>query len=180
MAYCIKSPNALAPITSGSPTSVTPSSTAATGPSAPTHSGQPSNCIRWHTIVDGDNCPNLADKYFITLAQFYAWNPAVSKDCRDNFWLGSAYCVGTSDSISVSRSAAAPLPTPSAFVIPTPNQPNNAVGNCNKVAQAQEGDYCSVNFRILIKRTFMTNTVRSCLLSVTVSPLRNYMRGMQL
>ncbi|KAH9873588.1 hypothetical protein IAQ61_004212 [Plenodomus lingam] len=146
MAYCIRSPNAPAPVTSSKPTTViTPSSTSALGPSAPTHSGQPSNCVRWHIVVDGDNCSNLADKYFITLAQFFAWNPAVSKDCLGNFWLGSAYCIGTSDSITVSRSAAPPSPTPTAFVIPSPNQPNNAVDNCNKVAQAQEGDWCSVS-----------------------------------
>lgn len=145
MAYCIRSPNAPAPVTSSKPTTViTPSSTSALGPSAPTHSGQPSNCVRWHIVVDGDNCSNLADKYFITLAQFFAWNPAVSKDCLGNFWLGSAYCIGTSDSITVSRSAAPPSPTPTAFVIPSPNQPNNAVDNCNKVAQAQEGDWCSL------------------------------------
>jgi hypothetical protein len=32
----------------------------------------------------------------ITLDQFYSWNPAVSKDCVTNFWLGQAYCVGVS------------------------------------------------------------------------------------
>lgn len=25
--------------------------------------------------------------------QFLEWNPAISSDCRDNFWLDSAYCV---------------------------------------------------------------------------------------
>jgi hypothetical protein len=28
--------------------------------------------------------------------QFYDWNPAVSRDCVTNFWLGQAYCVGVS------------------------------------------------------------------------------------
>ncbi|CAO2650794.1 Nn.00g020860.m01.CDS01 [Neocucurbitaria sp. VM-36] len=143
-AYCIASPNAPPLAPSASPTAVTPSSSAAPGPSAPTHTGQPANCVRWHTVVDGDNCASVADKYFITMEQFFTWNPAVSKDCTTNFWLDQAYCVGTSDSISVSRSAP-PAPTPtSSLVIPTPNQPNNAVSNCNKVAQALEGDYCSL------------------------------------
>lgn len=143
-AYCVKSPNAPPPATSISPTSVAPSSTVAPGPGAPTHTGQPANCVRWHIVEKGDDCSILANKYFITLEQFYAWNPAVSNDCRDNFWQGSAYCVGTSDSISVSRSALPPSPTPSAFVIPSPNQANNAIKECNKVAQAQEGDWCAV------------------------------------
>ncbi|KAF1947370.1 hypothetical protein EJ02DRAFT_440227 [Clathrospora elynae] len=69
VAYCIRSPNVQAPIPSGKPTSVAPSSTAASSPSAPTHSGQPSNCIRWHTVVDGDDFSKLADTYFITLSQ---------------------------------------------------------------------------------------------------------------
>ncbi|CAN9364373.1 unnamed protein product [Alternaria sp. RS040] len=143
-AYCVKSPNAPPPATSISPTSVAPSSTVAPGPGAPTHTGQPANCVRWHIVEKGDDCSILANKYFITLEQFYAWNPAVSNDCRDNFWQGSAYCVGTSDSISVSRSALPPSPTPSAFVIPSPNQANNAIKECNKVAQAQEGDWCAL------------------------------------
>ncbi|CAN9387616.1 unnamed protein product [Alternaria alternata] len=143
-AYCVKSPNAPPPATSISPTSVAPSSTVAPGPGAPTHTGQPANCVRWHIVEKGDDCSILANKYFITLEQFYAWNPAVSNDCRDNFWQGSAYCVGTSNSISVSRSALPPSPTPSAFVIPSPNQANNAIKECNKVAQAQEGDWCAL------------------------------------
>jgi len=144
-AYCIASPNAPAPSpTASRASSLAPSSTSKLGPGAPTHTGQPANCVKWHTVVEGDNCATVADKYFITTKQFYAWNPAVSSDCTTNFWKGQAYCVGTSDSISVSRSAA-PTPTPtSGLVIPTPNQANNAVNNCNKVAQALSGDYCSL------------------------------------
>ncbi|KAH9866826.1 hypothetical protein J1614_008519 [Plenodomus biglobosus] len=146
-AYCISSPNAPAPapspITSVASSAV-PGSTSKLGPTAPTHTGQPANCIKWHTVGEGDSCSSVADKYFITLAQFYSWNLAVSTDCQTNFWRDQAYCVGTSDSITISRSAQ-PTPTPtSGFVVPTPNQPNNVVSNCNKVAQALEGDYCYV------------------------------------
>ncbi|KAF2126083.1 carbohydrate-binding module family 50 protein [Dothidotthia symphoricarpi CBS 119687] len=141
-AYCMASPNTPAPSPSTSILSVAPSSTSMLGPSAPTHTGQPANCVKWHTVVDGDNCASVADEYFITLEQFFAWNPAVSSDCTTNFWKDQAYCVGTSDSISISRSAQ-PTPTPtSGLVVPTPNQPNNVVSDCNKVAQALEGDYC--------------------------------------
>lgn len=34
---------------------------------------------------------------------------------------------------------------PAASWFPTPNQPNNALSNCNKAAQASEGDYCYVS-----------------------------------
>jgi len=143
-AYCIASPNAPAPKPSTSTVLRASSSTSKLGPSAPTHSGQPSNCVKWHTVVEGDSCASVADKYFITMSQFFAWNPAVSTDCKTNFWKNQAYCVGTSGSISVSRSAP-PTPTPtSGLIIPSPNQPNNAVSNCNKVAQALSGDYCAL------------------------------------
>ena len=60
------------------------------------------------------------------------------------FWLTS-YCVGTADSITVSRSPV-PTPTPTGtFVMPTPNQANNAISNCNKAAQAKDGEFCSVS-----------------------------------
>jgi hypothetical protein len=57
------------------------------------HPGQPENCNGWHTIISGDDCQNVAQRYRISLQQFLTWNPAVSSDCRDNFWLESAYCV---------------------------------------------------------------------------------------
>jgi hypothetical protein len=69
-------------------------------PGGPVHPGQPENCNGWHTIISGDNCQNVSQRYGISLQQFLAWNPAVSSDCRNNFWLESAYCVrvGTSSS----------------------------------------------------------------------------------
>lgn len=77
-------------------------------PGGPVNPGQPSNCNGWHTIVDGDNCENVAQQFGITLAQFLEWNPAVSSDCKTNFWLESAYCVrvGVSSVSSVSSSKA--------------------------------------------------------------------------
>lgn len=77
-----------------------------TTPGAPTFSGSPSNCNKWHTIVSGDNCDTVAAAFGITRAQFLAWNPAVSSDCTQNFWLGEAYCVGVgSGPASTSKSS---------------------------------------------------------------------------
>ena len=59
--------------------------------------GQPANCNAWHTIVDGDDCDNVPKKFGITRAQFLEWNPAVSSDCLQGFWLKYAYCVGVGD-----------------------------------------------------------------------------------
>ncbi|KAI1555766.1 LysM domain-containing protein, partial [Pyrenophora tritici-repentis] len=66
------------------------------------------------------------------------------------------YGVGTSDSITISRSAQ-PTPTPtSAFVVPTPNQPNNVLfAERNKITITQlyawnrlleNGDACGSSF----------------------------------
>ncbi|KAK6220001.1 LysM domain-containing protein [Colletotrichum tabaci] len=65
-------------------------------PHAATHSGQPADCDTLHVVVSGDSCQSVADGAGISLDQFYDWNPAVSRDCVANFWLGQAYCVGVS------------------------------------------------------------------------------------
>ncbi|KAF1833739.1 hypothetical protein BDW02DRAFT_598793 [Decorospora gaudefroyi] len=62
-------------------------------PGGPVHPGQPPNCNGWHTVVLGDNCENVSQRYGISLERFLEWNPAVSSDCRNNFWRESAYCV---------------------------------------------------------------------------------------
>ena len=153
-AYCIRGPGYSDPAlsisytsrTSGPPvTSLSSTTRTVPGPSAPTLSGQPVNCIKWYIIQDGDDCSSMENTFFITHAQFLAWNPAVSQDCGTNFWKGYAYCVGTADTVTVTRIAATPAPTPTRMIIPTPNQPNNAVSNCNRFDQAIEGDFCVVS-----------------------------------
>ncbi|KAF2124898.1 carbohydrate-binding module family 50 protein [Dothidotthia symphoricarpi CBS 119687] len=62
-------------------------------PGGPVHEGQPENCNGWHTVVKDDTCQNVSQRYSISLEQFLEWNPAVSSDCRNNFWIDSAYCV---------------------------------------------------------------------------------------
>ncbi|KAI0814080.1 hypothetical protein GGR55DRAFT_687075 [Xylaria sp. FL0064] len=127
-AYCIRSPGYTPPDISSS----------ATVPPGPTHSGQPANCIKWHVVMDNDTCPSLEKEYGITAEQFFAWNPAVSKDCTVNFWLGSAYCVGVSSSTTSSR----PATTSTRASVPTPTQDGNTISSCNAYGQAQDGDNC--------------------------------------
>lgn len=157
-AYCVRGPGYSDPALSTSYTSgpsgptattLSPTSSTAPGPSEPTFSGQPANCIKWYTIQDGDGCSSVENMFFITHAQFLEWNPAVSQDCGTNFWKGYAYCVGTADTVTVTRISSTPAPTPTPITVPTPNQPNNAVSNCNKFDQAIEGDYCSVSVLLL-------------------------------
>ncbi|KAF5252511.1 hypothetical protein FANTH_2405 [Fusarium anthophilum] len=74
-------------------------------PGAPVHPGQPSNCIAWHTVTQGDDCETVPKKYYITKEEFLSWNPAVSKDCLTNFWLKYAYCVRIDGTSAVYTSA---------------------------------------------------------------------------
>jgi hypothetical protein len=69
-------------------------------PGGPVHPGQPENCNGWHTVVKGDTCQSVPQKYGISFKQFLAWNPAVSSDCLTNFWVESAYCVRVGQSSS--------------------------------------------------------------------------------
>lgn len=88
----------------------------------PTGSTQPNiskSCNGWHTVVNGDGCWSIEQKYGITHAQFLAMNPDVSQDCLTNFWPGSAYCVREGP--------------------PGPTQPNIAK-NCNKWHTVGDGD----------------------------------------
>ena len=51
-------------------------------------------CNAWHTVVAGDGCWAITQTYGITLTDFYTWNPDVTNECADNFWVDFAYCVG--------------------------------------------------------------------------------------
>lgn len=142
MAYCIRGPgyNSPSPLPTTSATTTAAPTTTNAGPPGPTHAGQPANCDAWHVVESGDSCGSVAAEYGISTDQFFQWNPAVSTDCVNNFWLGQAYCVGVS--ASTTGMATATGTTTSVPSIPTPTQEGNAVRNCNKYAQAQSGDAC--------------------------------------
>ncbi|KAI5866007.1 LysM domain-containing protein [Durotheca rogersii] len=126
-------------------TSTSSSTVKPTGPPGPTQTGQPANCNKWHIAVDGDDCGVLEREYSITHAQFLSWNPAVSEDCVNGFWGDYAYCVGVSGGASSTSSTITtpPTTTPTKVPIPDPHQ-DGIVENCNKFAQAQDGDWCAL------------------------------------
>ncbi|EFQ25778.1 uncharacterized protein GLRG_00922 [Colletotrichum graminicola M1.001] len=76
--------------------SASTATTAKPTPPGPTHTGQPADGNKWDVVAEGNSCGSMAADNGITVNQFYAWNPAVSKDCGTNFWVGQAYCVGVS------------------------------------------------------------------------------------
>ncbi|KAL2822655.1 hypothetical protein BJX63DRAFT_417677 [Aspergillus granulosus] len=82
------------------PTSTTSTTTTTTSPPEPTATGlspqQPGiidTCNKFHMVATGDTCAAIAVDNRISLADFYAWNPAVGADCRA-LWGGYYVCVG--------------------------------------------------------------------------------------
>ncbi|KAH6699753.1 hypothetical protein BKA61DRAFT_706408 [Leptodontidium sp. MPI-SDFR-AT-0119] len=142
-AYCIHREGQGISISSSSATVTSSTATTEPTPPAPTHSGQPANCNKWDVVQSGDSCGSLAADNGISVDQFYAWNPAVSKDCVTNFWLGQAYCVGVSSSSPVTTTTTASSSS-SAASQPTPPAPTHTgqPANCNKWDVVQSGDSC--------------------------------------
>ncbi|KAI0202237.1 hypothetical protein F4808DRAFT_468789 [Astrocystis sublimbata] len=126
------------------------------GGGSPIRDNATSICTDYVDVLDGagwtygDSCTSVEDAFFITSEQFLTWNPSVSEDCVNGFWLGYAYCVGTTDSVTTTRIPTTPTSTTTTTSSPPaaptgppdPHQDNNAVSNCNKFAQAMDGDYC--------------------------------------
>jgi hypothetical protein len=73
----------------------------------PYQSGIVTNCDKFHLVVSGDQCGDLATEYAITLAQFYSWNPAVGSSC-EYLGLGDYVCVGVETCTSASILAGQP------------------------------------------------------------------------
>ncbi|OAA74801.1 peptidoglycan-binding protein [Akanthomyces lecanii RCEF 1005] len=76
-----------------------------TSPSGPTMTGTAPDCNSWYTVKSGDTCPSVEEKFGITADQFFKWNPAVSRDCVNNFWVGESYCVGVGKPIKTSSTS---------------------------------------------------------------------------
>lgn len=59
----------------------------------PYQTGMAANCKKFHFVVSGDQCGNIATAAGITLANFYLWNPAVGSTCA-TLYLGDYVCIG--------------------------------------------------------------------------------------
>lgn len=47
----------------------------------PTQTGVATGCKKWHMVVKGDGCPEIAKRYGVDVEDFKKWNPAVKADC---------------------------------------------------------------------------------------------------
>lgn len=72
-------------------------------------------CIRFYEVESGDNCYKISQDSGISLADFYAWNPAVKNDCS-RLLVGEFVCIGRLG-YATTITTGAPVP-----VTPTPTQ----------------------------------------------------------
>ncbi|KAL1616832.1 hypothetical protein SLS56_011264 [Neofusicoccum ribis] len=145
-AYCVGTAGDGTTTTTAASQPITTTTATVPTPGAPTHTGQPANCDDWHIVVTGDTCTSVAEEAGISLAQFLAWNPAVSADCVDNFWLEQAYCIGVSGddapATTTATTTSAPAASPTSTTPPAEWMQEGMAANCNKWSRAVAGDYC--------------------------------------
>ncbi|KAK1775711.1 carbohydrate-binding module family 50 protein [Copromyces sp. CBS 386.78] len=124
-------------ITSTKPTTITTTTSARNGISTPQpiQTGIPTNYDKFHTVA-------IADKYSVSLNQFYAWNPAVGSGCA-TLWAGYNVCVHTvgapTNKPTTTTVKTTSTSTGNGIATPTPTQPG-IVGNCKRFHQVAGGD----------------------------------------
>lgn len=122
----------------GNSTTTTTSITTGNGITTPTpiQTGIASNCDRFYLVASGDTCSAVAATYGISLATFYAWNPAVGSSCS-YLDIGDYVCVGivgqttSSTATRTTFSTTTTKTTGNGVSTPTPTQPG-MVSNCDK------------------------------------------------
>ncbi|KAI1146243.1 hypothetical protein F4825DRAFT_456675 [Nemania diffusa] len=123
----------------------TTTTTAGNGIATPTpvQAGMVSDCDAFYFVRSGDSCANIASVEGITLANFYAWNPAVGSTCAG--LQASVYvCIGlqgSSPTRTITTLTTATT-TGNGVTTPTPYQ-TGMVTNCNKFHLVVSGDQCS-------------------------------------
>ncbi|KAI1108517.1 carbohydrate-binding module family 50 protein [Nemania sp. NC0429] len=110
----------------------------------PVQTGIASNCNLFYDVQSGDMCGDIAAAYGISLANFYAWNPAVGSTCT-NLIAGDYVCVGTIASSTGMTTTTKPRTTTTGNGISTPTPVQTGIAsNCNKFYLVQSGDTCDV------------------------------------
>ena len=87
--YCVYGPNGDEVYYGEAPTA-----TSTGGFPGPTQTGIVAGCTEWYLAQAGDECSLIAGNYSISLAEFYAWNPAVGSS-RQYLVPGDAYGAAT-------------------------------------------------------------------------------------
>ncbi|KEZ42591.1 hypothetical protein SAPIO_CDS5827 [Scedosporium apiospermum] len=77
--------------------------------------GQPNYCREWHIVVEGETCEDIWSQHrtWMTLADFFAWNPTVGKDCS-GLYTGDYVCVD----VPPQKALTITFPKPEKFTLP--------------------------------------------------------------
>ncbi|KAM7198731.1 LysM domain containing protein [Naviculisporaceae sp. PSN 640] len=123
-------------------TSSRSTTTTVTGIVTPTpHRTLPTNCDRFHFVVQGNLCPGIAAQYNIPLAQFYAWNPDVGSNCN-NLWLDEYVCVRTVGYVAPTSTTSSARTTTTSTGIATPTPHRTLPNNCDRFHFVVQGNLC--------------------------------------
>jgi LysM repeat protein len=108
---------------------------------SPIQTGMISTCDEFYLVASGDTCDSIVADYGISLATFYAWNPAVGTDCAD-LELSEYVCVDIIGYTITSVTATATTTTTGDGVsTPSPIQ-TGIVSTCDKFYLVVSGDTC--------------------------------------
>ncbi|KAJ5547103.1 hypothetical protein N7494_004688 [Penicillium frequentans] len=102
----------------------------------PIQTGMTTSCDVFYFVKVNDECDTIAAEYDITIAEFYAWNPAVGSDCS-TLELGTYVCVDTIGSI-----ANATATSTSSISTPSPIQ-TGITSSCDEFYLVVSGDECA-------------------------------------
>ncbi|KAJ5609514.1 hypothetical protein N7528_010081 [Penicillium herquei] len=131
-------------VTSSVLTTTTSTSTIAISTPSPIQTGMASTCDEFYQVVSGDSCSGVASDYGITLADFYAWNPAVGSSCA-YLDVGDYVCVnviGNAVTSSAFTTTTSTSTSTTAISTPSPIQ-TGMISTCDEFYMVASGDSCS-------------------------------------
>lgn len=115
----------------------------------PIQEGMTYYCNKFYYVPDGANCAQILADNKISMADLFAWNPAVGQNCN-SLWAHVYICVGripTFNTIPLPiplppTTTAAPTRPPNGVETPKPIQ-EGMVTNCKKFHFVSPGDRCA-------------------------------------
>jgi spore germination protein YaaH len=128
-------PSSSSPVSSIPLTTSTPIGNGVSTPS-PIQTGMVSTCDQFYKVIANDGCYDIASDHEITLASFYAWNPAVKTDCS-GLQANEYVCVGVK---STTTSSVVTTPA-SGVTTPSPIQ-TGMISTCDTFYDVLSGDSC--------------------------------------
>lgn len=144
-------------VPSSTPLSPSPTSTSVATPS-PIQTGMTDGCTKFHFVAVDEGCQQIADDFAISLADFYAWNPAVGNNCA-GLKYGYYVCVGKASTTSVPSVSSTSSPTTANGATPTPTQSGMTSGctNFHKVVKDEGCQQIADDFAISLSNFYAWN-----------------------